>query len=256
MGELELYYQPLINRVSGKVTAMEALLRWNHPEPRPGFSRPFSFRWPRRPGSSCALGEWVVRHGVRRGAHWPSDIKRRRQPVGHPVQGAAISCRRSWVRLARSGLVASRLELEITESVLLNDTETTRASCISFAISACASRWTISAPAIRRSAICAASRSTRSRSTAASFAISPNEGEEPRAICPADRATGNSLGDDHHGGRRRDRGATCRSCARKAARPSGWGYFLQQATAGQPHRRRSSTRCGQPDEGRGISSIF
>ena len=67
------------------------------------------------------------------------------------------------------------------------------ARCISCASSACASRWTISAPAIRRSATCAASRSTRSRSTARSSRIWPS-GRTALAIVRAIAGLGRSLG--------------------------------------------------------------
>jgi len=85
--------------------------------------------------------------------------------------------------LATSGLSPDRLELEITELVLLEENEATTAILRQFHDLGSGSRWMISAPAIRRSAICAASRSTRSRSINPSFAICPQGGQRCDRPC-------------------------------------------------------------------------
>jgi predicted signal transduction protein with EAL and GGDEF domain len=118
-GQLELYYQPLINRVSGGVTAMEALLRWNHPSRgliQPGDFIPLA----EEAGLISSLGEWVVRTACAEALTWPSNIKVAVNLSAIQFKGGNL-VHTILSALARSGLVASRLEVEITESVLLDD---------------------------------------------------------------------------------------------------------------------------------------
>jgi diguanylate cyclase (GGDEF)-like protein len=119
-GELELYYQPLINRVSGSVTAMEALLRWNHPVR--GLIQPTEFiSLAEEAGLISSLGEWVVRTACAEALTWPSTIKVAVNLSAIQFKGGGNLVHTILSALARSGLVASRLEVEITESVLLDD---------------------------------------------------------------------------------------------------------------------------------------
>jgi diguanylate cyclase (GGDEF)-like protein len=118
-GQLELYYQPLINRVSGTVTAMEALLRWNHPERgliQPGDFIPLA----EEAGLISSLGEWVVRTACAEALTWSPTIKVAVNLSAIQFKGGNL-VHTILSALARSGLVASRLEVEITESVLLDD---------------------------------------------------------------------------------------------------------------------------------------
>ena len=74
------------------------------------------------------IGEWVLRQACRDAAKWPEPDQGRGQPVGRCSSRAAIWSRRSSSALAASGLPAQRLELEITESVLLQNNDATLAT--------------------------------------------------------------------------------------------------------------------------------
>ena len=118
----ELHYQPLVNLQSDSVTAFEALLRWPHPER--GWISPADFiPLAEETGLIVPLGDWVLRQACRDAATWSPDIKVavNLSPVqfkaGDLVQSVADA-------LTASGLAPQRLELEITESVLLDKTET------------------------------------------------------------------------------------------------------------------------------------
>ncbi len=118
-GEFELYYQPILYLQTGKVSGFEALLRWNHPER--GMISPLDFiPLAEETGLILPLGEWVLRTACQQAAKWP-------QPVAVAVNLSATQFKgRNLVQLtlnalAASGLPAGRLELEITESVLLQD---------------------------------------------------------------------------------------------------------------------------------------
>jgi diguanylate cyclase (GGDEF)-like protein/PAS domain S-box-containing protein len=118
-GQFELYYQPLYSLGVDKVMGCEALLRWRHPVRgmvSPGDFIPIA----EEIGLINPLGEWVLREACREAAGWPEHV---RLAVNlSPAQfrdkhlvGTVVSA------LAASGLPAQRLELEITESVLLQD---------------------------------------------------------------------------------------------------------------------------------------
>src|SRR3954462_733464 len=118
-GELEVYYQPILYLQTGKVSGFEALLRWNPPER--GMIPPLDFiPLAEETGLILPIGEWVLRTACAHAAKWP-------QPVGIAVNLSAMQFKgRNLVQLtlnalAASGLAAARLDLEITESVLLQD---------------------------------------------------------------------------------------------------------------------------------------
>ena len=120
-GQFELHYQPLIGLAEGRIAGFEALLRWRHPER--GMISPAEFVPVAEDiGLIVGIGEWVLRQACAEAASWPEHIKVavNLSPVQfrsrHLVQ-AVISA------LAQSGLPASRLELEITETVFLAETE-------------------------------------------------------------------------------------------------------------------------------------
>ncbi len=119
-GQFELYYQPLYSLGVDQVTGCEALLRWRHPVR--GMVSPADFiPLAEEIGLINALGEWVLREACREAAGWP-------QPVRLAVNLSPAQFRDRHLvstvvsALAASGLAAERLELEITESVLLQDT--------------------------------------------------------------------------------------------------------------------------------------
>jgi EAL domain-containing protein (putative c-di-GMP-specific phosphodiesterase class I) len=123
--EFELYYQPLVNLESGDVSGLEALLRWNHPER--GVVSPLEFiSLAEETELIVPIGEWVLREACQEAVKWPDNI---RIAVNvSPVQFKSELALAVISALARSGLNAQRLELEITESVLLFNGETTLAT--------------------------------------------------------------------------------------------------------------------------------
>ena len=121
--EFEAYYQPIRDVASGRVVAFEALLRWNHPQR--GLIAPISFiPVAEETGLIVQLGEFVLRSACTDAATWPDDVD---VAVNlSPVQFKSPNLIASVTEaLAASGLDARRLELEITESVLLQNSEAT-----------------------------------------------------------------------------------------------------------------------------------
>jgi len=124
-GAFEVYYQPLINLKTARITTCEALLRWSHPER--GMISPAEFiPIAEEMGLIVEIGNWVLRRACLECAQWPGDV---RVAVNlSPIQFRRGNLMRNITEaLAASGLAANRLEIEITESVLLQDTEVTRA---------------------------------------------------------------------------------------------------------------------------------
>jgi diguanylate cyclase (GGDEF)-like protein len=116
-----LYYQPLVNLQTKKVTAFEALMRWEHPER--GAVPPSEFiPVAEEMGLIVQLGEWALRQACAEAMEWPDGIciSVNLSPLQFS-KGNLVSTVVS--ALASSGLAASRLELEITETVLLEKSE-------------------------------------------------------------------------------------------------------------------------------------
>ena len=123
--EFELFYQPLVDMRTERVTGFEALIRWHHPER--GMIPPLEFIGvAEETGLIGPIGDWVLRRACAEAATWPRDVK---IAVNlSPLQFKNKGLLRSVVSaLAASGLSPNRLELEITESVLLQDGDTTLA---------------------------------------------------------------------------------------------------------------------------------
>ena len=121
-GKLEVYYQPCLSLQSNEITVCEALVRWRHPER--GMVSPAEFiPIAEETGLVNQLGEWVLTTACREAATWPSDINLavNVSPVQFKSGTLALKI---MAALAASGLPASRLELEITEAVLIRDDET------------------------------------------------------------------------------------------------------------------------------------
>jgi diguanylate cyclase (GGDEF)-like protein len=117
--QLSLHYQPKIDLASWRVTGFEALLRWNHPQH--GAIPPSEFvRVAEDCGFIVALGEWALEEACRQAASWPQDLH---VAVNiSPVQVMAQNLPATVSRLLKaSRLEPKRLELEITESVFLNE---------------------------------------------------------------------------------------------------------------------------------------
>ncbi|MDQ2954876.1 MAG: EAL domain-containing protein, partial [Pseudomonadota bacterium] len=119
-GEFELFYQPVVNLARNEISGCEALLRWRHPER--GLVSPSEFiQIAEEIGLIIPLGEWVLRKACADAASWPNDIK---VAVNlSPAQLASKDLLPIVINaLATSGLPADRLEFEITESVLMQNT--------------------------------------------------------------------------------------------------------------------------------------
>ena len=122
-GELELYYQPVVNLESDEVSGCEALLRWHHPTR--GFISPAEFiPVAEDTGLMIAIGEWVLRKACTDAATWPGNVK---VAVNvSPMQLRNETWAQDVVRtLQATGLPPNRLELEITESVLMQNSDAT-----------------------------------------------------------------------------------------------------------------------------------
>jgi diguanylate cyclase (GGDEF)-like protein/PAS domain S-box-containing protein len=122
-GQFELHYQPVVDLGSGQVAGCEALIRWRHPER--GMIPPSEFiAVAEETGLIIPIGEWVVKKACNDAAKWPDHVV-------VAVNVSAIQFRNENLPLliakclAQSGLRPGRLEIEVTESVLMQDNETT-----------------------------------------------------------------------------------------------------------------------------------
>jgi diguanylate cyclase (GGDEF)-like protein len=119
--DFEIHYQPLVDLRTGCVTCLESLLRWRHPEK--GFIAPTEFiPLAEEIGMIVPLGEWVLRSACIEAKNWADNVK---VAVNlSPVQFRNGDLARAVEAvLKESGLPAKRLELEITETVLLDKSE-------------------------------------------------------------------------------------------------------------------------------------
>jgi diguanylate cyclase (GGDEF)-like protein/PAS domain S-box-containing protein len=120
-GELALHYQPLADLESGRILGFEALLRWTHPSLGP--VSPVTFiPLAEESGLIIALGEWVLREACREAAGWnpPLKLAVNISPVQF-MQDDLVG--RIEAILGETGLPASRLDLEVTEGLLIKDAE-------------------------------------------------------------------------------------------------------------------------------------
>ena len=125
-GGFELFYQPIIHLDEKHISTFEALLRWNHPE-RGRISPAEFIPLAEETGLIASIGEWALRAACAQASTWPERIK-------VAVNLSPLQFKQSdlvklvFNALSAAGLCASRLELEITESVLLENTERTLAT--------------------------------------------------------------------------------------------------------------------------------
>jgi EAL domain-containing protein (putative c-di-GMP-specific phosphodiesterase class I) len=121
--EFELFYQPLVNLKSGKIATCEALLRWNHPV-RGTVSPIDIIPVAEDMGLIVDLGRWILRKACMECMKWPEAVS---VAVNFSPQQFHQRDVLSEVRYALevSGLPANRLEIEITESSLLRNTQIT-----------------------------------------------------------------------------------------------------------------------------------
>jgi diguanylate cyclase (GGDEF)-like protein len=123
-GELELYYQPIYDARTGDVSGFEALMRWCHPTL--GMIGPSDFiPIAEETGSIVDMGAWALKVACKDAVGWSRDVK---VTVNlSPVQFQRGGLDRAVAdALAEAGLPARRLELEITEGVLLRDDFSTK----------------------------------------------------------------------------------------------------------------------------------
>jgi diguanylate cyclase (GGDEF)-like protein len=123
-GELDVVYQPTIDLDSNEISGLEALLRWNHP--RRGLIMPAEFiPVAEDTGLISEIGEWVLNTACAAAAAWPAAvwIAVNLSPVQFKDRGLVETVKNA---LANSGLPAQRLELEITETVVLQENQANR----------------------------------------------------------------------------------------------------------------------------------
>jgi diguanylate cyclase (GGDEF)-like protein len=121
--QFDLHFQPLVDLRNGRVTTCEALLRWRHP--RRGMVPPSIFiPIAEETGLIIPLGEWALQRACNEAAKWPKSVKVavNLSPVQFRDRGLALQFVSA---LAKSGLPAQRLELEVTERLLLEDSDGT-----------------------------------------------------------------------------------------------------------------------------------
>jgi EAL domain-containing protein (putative c-di-GMP-specific phosphodiesterase class I) len=121
-GEFHLAYQPQIHLATNELVGIEALLRWTHPEHGPVSPAEF-IPVAEEIGLIIPLGQWVLRQACSDAAKWPSSIRIavNLSPVQFRGRGLVSTVTQT---LAAVGLSAHRLELEITEAVLMQKDET------------------------------------------------------------------------------------------------------------------------------------
>jgi diguanylate cyclase (GGDEF)-like protein len=122
--EFEVHYQPIRDIATNEIAVCEALVRWRHPER--GLIAPIQFiPLAEETGLIGQLGEWVLRQACRDAARWTTAcVAVNLSPVQFRDRDLVATVKDA---LTQSGLPADRLELEITESVLLQNSEGTRA---------------------------------------------------------------------------------------------------------------------------------
>jgi diguanylate cyclase (GGDEF)-like protein len=124
--QFRLHFQPLVDLRTKRVTACEALLRWSHPE-RGNVPPSIFIPVAEETGLIIAIGEWVLHQACLEAAKWPKNVKVavNLSPVQFKDHALALHVVSA---LAKSGLPVQRLELEITERVLLEECDDTLAT--------------------------------------------------------------------------------------------------------------------------------
>src|SRR5262249_34530290 len=121
--EFEVHYQPLVDLNSAELNGFEALLRWRHPQR--GLVSPAEFiPLAEEIGLITPIGAWVLKQACTDAAGWPGEltIAVNLSPIQFKSKSLILDV---VAALGASGLPARRLELEITEAVMLHDTEST-----------------------------------------------------------------------------------------------------------------------------------
>jgi len=120
-GGFDVYYQPVVDLANNAVTGCEALLRWRHPDR--GMISPAEFiPVAEETGLIIELGEWVLRQACTDAVKWPGKIKLAVNVSPLQFKSGTMALKVATT-LAETGLSPDRLELEITEAVLIRDDE-------------------------------------------------------------------------------------------------------------------------------------
>jgi diguanylate cyclase (GGDEF)-like protein len=125
-GEFELYYQPQVELQSGSIVGLEALIRWNHP--KRGLLLPATFiPIAETTGSIVPIGEWVIEHACQQIRTW-SDLGIAPPSIAVNLSGAQFKLASQLDQvvtenLARYNVAPEQLEIELTESVLIETTQ-------------------------------------------------------------------------------------------------------------------------------------
>ncbi|GMM92978.1 putative bifunctional diguanylate cyclase/phosphodiesterase [Qipengyuania sp. MTN3-11] len=120
--ELSIFFQPIVDLSTGRIRAFEALVRWFHPEK--GELRPDEFiPVAEETGAIVTLGNWITAQAARAAAQWPADITLavNLSPLQIKAPGAALGILNA---LRDAGLDPRRLELEVTETLFMEDSPT------------------------------------------------------------------------------------------------------------------------------------
>ncbi|WP_185960278.1 putative bifunctional diguanylate cyclase/phosphodiesterase [Erythrobacter insulae] len=121
--ELSIFFQPIVDLETGRIRTFEALVRWFHPvkgELRPDEFIPVA----EETGVIVTLGNWITAQAARVAATWPEDVTLavNLSPLQIRAPGAALGIRNA---LKEAGLDPHRLELEVTESLFIEDNHAT-----------------------------------------------------------------------------------------------------------------------------------
>lgn len=123
--ELSIFFQPIVDLETGRIRTFEALVRWFHPEK--GELRPAEFiPVAEETGVIVTLGNWITAQAARTAAQWPEDVNVsvNLSPLQIRAPGAALGIKNA---LREAGLDPRRLELEVTESLFIEDSHATEA---------------------------------------------------------------------------------------------------------------------------------
>jgi hypothetical protein len=173
--QIELHYQPIVEIATGRVVKAEALARWRHP--KHGYVPPSEFiPIAEETGLIVEIGDWAFRRAAAQALRWRRSFDPEFQisvNVSAIQLAATDGLAANFDRLVtRTGLGPGAMIIEITESVLIDSTETVRNHFARYRRRGSNSRSTTSAPAIRRLRISRTSTSATSRSIAPSSPVS------------------------------------------------------------------------------------
>jgi diguanylate cyclase (GGDEF)-like protein len=121
--ELSIFFQPIVDLETGRIRSFEALVRWFHPDK--GELKPDEFiPVAEESGVILTLGNWITAQAARIAAQWPEDVTLavNLSPLQIRAPGAALGMRNA---LREAGLDPCRLELEVTESLFIEDNHAT-----------------------------------------------------------------------------------------------------------------------------------